>query len=581
MAESPAQKLAAILTDALNQWVKDNPDMFKPPTVNVESGGGSGGGGNATDLVGIVLGMIGLSLLGNPELVPVVEGLKQIENAGGESGTWFGSGWFIGEQMVSFADPFSRMLVHALEASVVSQIFDPDTAADLAAKGIITHDKAVSEAAGGGFDGEHISNMIDAASDRPTWAFALNMWNRGLINETDVNAALQFARIPSYWWPFLKDMRRELLSPADWALAALRRNVSTDDAAAGAAMWGLNADDFNTLMLNTGEPPGTMQLLEAYRRGFIDQATLEHGILQSRVRDEWIPTIEKLRYAPMSTAAAANAVVRGYLSDTDGADIAQQNGLEPAHWQYVLESNGRPPSHEQLATLYLRGIISKAQFEQGIRESDIKDKYITDVFDLRVRFLPLFEARTLLNAGEITGKTFTEQLLVQGYEKAVIDEILAAAGTGKKATAKHLTSADYTELFDAGITDRDQTITGLVSIGYTKDDASTIITVAETKSQAKLTTQLVTNVRTQFDRFKLTKDQALTELDAIGILQAERVRLVDGWEIVRPQGTRTLTEAQTLKALKLKAITTDDAYNRLRGLGLDDVDAKLLMLIDG
>lgn len=581
MAKSPAEQLAGILTDALNQWVKDNPDMFKPPTVNVtESGGGSGGGG-ATDLVGIILGMIGLSLLGNPELIPVVEGLKQVENAGGENGTWFGSGWFIGEQMVSFADPFSRMLVHALEASVVSQIFDPEMAADLAARGIITHDKAVSEAAGGGFDGEHVSNMIDAAYNRPTWDVALSMWNRGYINETDVDSALQYGRVPSYWWPFLKRMRQEILSPADWALAALRRNVTTEDAAAGAAMSGLNADDFNILMLNTGEPPGTMQLLEAYRRNFIDEPTLVKGILQSRVRDEWIPTIEKLRYSPMSTANAANAVVRGYLSEADGADIAQQNGLEPEHWRYVLESNGRPPSHEQLATLYLRGIISKAQFEQGIRESDIKDKYISDVFDLRVKFLPLFEARTLLNAGEITGKTFTEQLLVQGYEKAVIDEILAAAGTGKKVTAKHLTAADYTELFDTGVLDRDATLTGLKSIGYDEADAKSLVTIAETKAQTKLVTQLVTNVRTQFDRYKLTEAQAKTELEAIGVQSAEITRLVDGWAIVRPQGTRTLTEAQTLKALKVKAILPDDAYNRLRGLGLDDTDARLLMLIDG
>lgn len=581
MAESPAQQLAQILTDALNQWVKDNPDMFKPPTVNVESGGSSSGGGSATDLIGIILGIAGLSLLANPELAVVAEGLKEVQGAGGENGTWFGSGWFIGEQMVAFADPFSRMLVHALEASVTSQIFDPDMAADLASKGIITHDKAVSEAAGGGFDGEHLSNMVDAAYNRPTYNFALDMWNRGYITEEDVNQSLQYAGVPSYWWPYIKEMRRELLSPADWALAALRKNVSTDQAAAGAAMWGLSADDFATLMLNTGEPPGTMQLLEAYRRGFIDEATLEKGILQSRVRDEWIPTLEKLRYAPMSTAAAANAVVRGYLSEQQGADIAQQNGLEPDHWQYVLESNGRPPSHEQLSTLYLRGIISKAQFEQGIRESDIKDKYISDVFDLRVRFLPLFEARTLLNAGEITAATFTEQLLVQGYEKSVIDEIVKAAGTGKAVKAKHLTAADYTDLFDAGILDRDNTMHGLQSIGYDEQDAKSLITVAETKSQAKLTTELVTNVRNQFNRFKLTVEQADSELEAIGILKTERDRLVQGWEIVRPEGTRTLTEAQTLKALKDKAITPDDAYGRLRGLGLDDADARLLMLIEG
>lgn len=581
MAESPAQQLAGILTAALNQWVKDNPDVFKV-TVNENVQEPSGNIGlTETDVISIIVGLLGLSLIEHPEAAGTLALLAAASAKSGSTAESFGVGSFMAEAAFLFANPYLREVTHAVEQQAQSQIFDPATAADLAARGDIPKSQGQSEASGAGFDQAHWQALLDGAQVRPTWSIALQMWNRGYIQEADVNTSLQKAGIPEYWWPSLKSMRRELLSPADWALAALRKNVTTDDAASGAAMWGLSESDFNTLMLNTGEPPGTMMLLEAYRRGFIDEPTLQKGILQSRVRDEWIPTLEKLRYAPMSTAAAANAVVRGYLSYADGASIAQQNGLEPEHWQYVYRSNGRPPSHTQLAELYLRGIVSKAQFEQGIRESDIKDKYISDVFDLRVKFLPLFEARTLLNAGEITGATFTEQLLVQGYEKSVIDEIVKAAGTGKKATAKHLTAADYTDLYDAGVLDKGQTATGLVSIGYTAADAQSLITVAEVKSQAKLTTELITNVRNQFNRFKLTVEQADTELDTIGIQKTERDRLVQGWATVRPQGTRTLTEAQVLKALKDKAIGPSDAYSRLRGLGLDDVDARLLMLVDG
>lgn len=581
MAKTPAEQLAGILTEALNQWVKDNPHIFKTDITVEETGGGNTGGPTGTDVIGAVLTILGLAAVLDPAAVAAGGAVEAVQSAGGKWGIAIGSGWFIGETVLSFLEPITRQLTHMVEAANTSQILDPDMAADLTARGIISDQFGESEAAGGGFDKAHFSWMLQAAYSYPALTQILDLWNRGELQETDVDRLLTLNGIAPNWQQQIKLLRRELLSPADWALAALRRNVDVETAADGAAMWGLTPDDFNTLLLNTGEPPGTMQLLEAYRRGFIDEPTLQRGILQSRVRDEWIPTLEKLRYAPMSTAEAANAVVRGYLTQVDGADIAQQNGLEPDHWQYVLESNGRPPSHEQLATLYLRGIISKAQFEQGIRESDIKDKYISDVFDLRVRFLPLFEARTLLNSGEITGKTFAEQLLVQGYQKDVIDEILKAAGTGKKVTAKHLTVADYTELYDAGILNADQTADGLVKIGYTEADAKTIITVAQTKSQAKLTTELVANVRSQFNRFKLTEQQASDELDIIGLPKVERDRLIEGWAIVRPQGTRTLTEAQTLKALKDKAISADDAYNRLRGLGLDDTDARLLILIDG
>lgn len=581
MAESPAEQLAQILTRALDQWSKDNPNLFNVNVTNQGAGDDFAPGFDPLSLLSTILqaGILGTILgeVGGP-IPTLVQGAAE---GGGKSFVEFILEFALGWIIPQLLEPYILDAQNQVNKLAQPGRFDINTAADYANRQFYPTAAAATDALETGFDNAHFTAAQQAAWTWPALAEIFSLWNRGIIQDPDANLLMRRAGVPDEYAQDIALLRQELLSPADWALAALRKNVDVDTAAAGAAQWGVSAEDFTILMENTGEPPGTMQLLEAYRRDFIDEATLQRGILQSRVRDEWIPTLEKLRYAPMSTAAAANAVVRGYLSQADGASIAQQNGLEPDHWQYVLESNGRPPSHEQLATLYLRGIITEAEFEQGIRESDIKDKYITDVFDLRVKFLPLFEARTLLNAGEITGETFSNQLLVQGYQKEVIDEILKAAGTGKKTTAKHLTAADYTELYDAGILNKDQTSDGLVSIGYTKADADSLITIAETRSQAKLTTELITNIRNQFNRYKLTDTQAETELEAIGIQPAERKSLVAGWTEVRPQGTRTLTEAQVLKALKDKAITSDDAYNRLRGLGLDDIDARLLMLIDG
>ena len=578
---APIDDIAAAIQQAISNALQENASIFSE-NVNVTGGGGSGsGGGGGIDPITLVTGLGFLALLGAPEIAAIVESLKLGAGEAGDSAASFGSGYFLGYAAFQLAEPYLRYVQHFIENEAQSQIFDPATAADLAARGIITPAFGQSEAGGGGFDATHWNELLDGTYIRPPWDVALRLWNRGYIGETDVNTALQYGGIPEYWWPSLKRLRQEILTPADWALAALRQNVTIEVAQAGAALWGLSADDFNTLMLNTGEPPGSQQLQEAYRRGFIDEPTFAEGIRQSRIRDQWIPTMEQLRYAPMSTANAANAVVRGYITDAMGADIAQQNGLEPGHWKYVLESNGRPPSHEQLATLYLRGIISKAEFEQGIRESDIKDKYIADVFDLRVKFLPLFEARTLLNDGAITGATFASQLLVQGYQQDVIDEIIAGTGTGKKTTAKHLSVTDYLDLYTDGLKTRDETATGLQTIGYTASDATSILDIADAKITNAIVKQQITNVHSQFNRYKLTQDQATAELGLIGLQATQITQLVDAWVITRPDGTRSLTEAQILKAAKRGAITTDDATNRLRGLGLDAADAQLLVLIDG
>lgn len=578
---TPAEQLAQILRDAISGALQDNKDLFTQSINITDTGGGSSGGGGATDIVGLILGLAGLGLLTTVEFEPIIAALKAAEGEAGSQGASFTIGWFLASTLMQFATPLTRQVNHAIEAEFTSQIYDPVTAADLVSRGIITDKFGESEAGGGGFDANHFAGMLAAAYNYPAFSEVMTMWNRGYLQESDVDQLLTLNGVPPQYQAQLKMLRQALLTPADLALAALRRNITVEEGITGSAKWGLDEQGFSILMGNTGEPPGTMQLLEAYRRGFIDRETLVKGILESRVRDEWIPTIEKLRYAPMSTAEAANAVTRGYISYEQGASIAQQNGLEPDHWNPLYLSNGRPPSHTQLGELWLRGIITREQFAQGIRESDIKDKYINDVIDLTVKFMPLFEARTLLNAGEITGKVFAEQLTVQGYQPAVIKEIVSAIGSGKGTTAKHLTATDYTDLYDAGALNRADTLHGLTTIGYTEADAETIVTVAETKSQAKFVATLITNVRTQFDRFKLDTDQARAELEKLGVQPAERDRLVTAWEVVRPQGTKTLTEAQTLKALKDGAITVQDCYLRLRGLGLDDVDAKLLMEVDG
>ena len=573
----PIDDIAKAIQEALSQALKDNADLFNKPVNVTESGGDTGGGGGTGDIVGLILGLAALDALGGVEWAPLIGALKGAQDGGGKEGVSFTVGWFLASTLLQFAEPITRQLQHVIEDANTSQILDPQTAADMVARGFISQSFGESEAGGGGFDKAHFTWMTEAASTYPTTVEALLMWNRGYIGESDVDTLLTRNGIPDTYHADVKKLRQTILSPADWALAALRGNVDQDVAEAGAAQSGLSKEDFATLQLNTGEPPAAQQLDMALRREFITEDEYSKGIRQSRIRDEWIPTMLKLRYFPMSVAQAANAVVRGYMSYDDGATIARQNGLEPAHWEYVYKGNGRPPSHEQARSLYNRGLMTRAQFDQAVRESDIKDKYIDDVFELGVKFLPLFEATALLKEHAITPETFAENMLAQGYRRATVDEIVKSVESGKTGSPKHLSVSDYITLYDAHIHTRDQTIEGLKSLGYTAADAAAIVNVADAKAEAKIMSTLITNVRTQFDRHWLLKDDAITELEQLNIVKSEAEAMVTAWAIVRPDGTRQPTEAQVMKFLKDELITPEEAHTRLRGLGYNDVDAKLLI----
>jgi hypothetical protein len=574
---SPIDIIAQAIADAITAAITASQSTLDEIASHAGGNSSSSPYSGVGDLVGIITGVLGdvgiFSALTNlPEDL-----LKGLGGGAGDAGNSFGFGYMLGSIGFELAEPYMRMLTHEVENLAQSQIFDPATAATLVTKAIISQQFGESEAAGGGFDKSHFDNLTDSTYTRPDIISGLTMLNRQLIQPADLQTILQYQGVPDYWWPAWEALARQLLAPADLALATLRGVMTQDDAAAVAAQQGIDADDFATLIENTGEPPGLMQLLEAYRRGFIDQATLERGIRQSRVRDEWIPTVEALRYTPMSTADAARAYVQNYLTDDAAAAIAQQNGLEPDHWQYIAESYGRPLAHGQMVELYYRGLATRDQFDQAMRESDIKDKYIDQSFELGVKLPGLWEIVNLLKDGALSADTATSLLLEQGYQNSVVAEIVKGQSSGKPVTAKTLTAVDILQMYTGAITTKDQAVAELKAVGYSDADAASLVSVADAKQAAKQVLGLIDRVHTQYDHMKLTDDAAVAELQKIGVDASQASKTVSMWAAVRPVGSKTLTEAQVVKVYKDGLIDNADATNRLLALGYSADDAALLI----
>ena len=159
--------------------------------------------------------------------------------------------------------------------------------------------------------------------------------------------------------PFVQDISNtawsahtsQPLSPAEAALAALRGNWSSDDGANESKLSGLDRKRYDILELNTGEPPGLMQLLEAYRRQIIDRDRLVRGIRQSRVRNEWVDVVEALQFAPVSAGEVIQGLVQGHLSLGDAAVRLSQAGVNPDNLGWLFETHGRPLGPQEMGEL--------------------------------------------------------------------------------------------------------------------------------------------------------------------------------------------------------------------------------------
>lgn len=91
---------------------------------------------------------------------------------------------------------------------------------------------------------------------------------------------------------------------------------------------------------------------------------------------------EKAPTVAISPAESAHAVVRSYMADADGQAEAAKSGIDAARFAILRDLAGVAPGPQQLAEALRRKAIPETgsgpdsvSFEQGIRETDLLDKW--------------------------------------------------------------------------------------------------------------------------------------------------------------------------------------------------------------
>jgi hypothetical protein len=455
---------------------------------------------------------------------------------------------------------------------------DAPTAAAARAIGTFTQGDQYNESAASGFNSVRSDVLYNLAQAVPDSATIGQLVNRGLLSEQDAMFWIQRGGYGQALHSVLLALKQDVLSPADAALAVLRTEMSQSEGAAKAALSGVDAADFNTLVLNTGEPPGAESLMEALRRGFIDQARFEHGIVQSRIRNEWIDVLTALRYSPMSIADAVNSVIQGYQDEAQAAAIAEQNGLEPGQIDVLIETAGEPLSRTELEQLFNRGLIDQATVEQGIRESRVKNKYIPDALALHVR-LP--EPRQIVSAiryGAISQDDGAKLLTQYGYTPDVVGVLIATGLAEKTGAAKELTLAEIKTLYIDGIFTVGQATSYAQLLGYDDTEMGYLIAAWNFSAQAANTRQAVGVIRSRFIARVIDWTEAAAALTSLGIPDAAQSTYQATWLVEQSVRLATLTPAQIVAAVKKDLIGPRAARDRLiaeHGYTADDANILL------
>lgn len=571
------EELAGAIRSAIDGALDDKRDLLAellhPPAPSAPDGTGV----STSDVVSIVTALFGLSVVDHPEAALTLEALAAANKAAGTTAESFGLGQFMAQAMFIAADPWVRQIQHAAEQQVTSQIYDPGTAARLVARHIIDHPTGASEASGGGFDGSHFDNLAEAELVYPNLPEAFRLRDRGVINDEQLVKAMRRNGVPEGWIDYVKHLHALLLSPADLALGNLRGDITDDDAIAYAESLGMSKEDFGRLVYNTGEPPAIMQMLELYRRGFITEERLRTAVRQSRVRDEWFESIKELRYQRMSASAAVEATVQNHLTPEQGKAHAELAGLWPDDFQVLYETAGSPLSRTEMEQLYHRGLATREQFVQALRESRLKDKYTDQAIELSRRLIPYRTINTILSHGVKDHQWGIDYLLSLGYTHEDAAALVATSTSSKTAHVKQLTEAQILTLYEARSIDREQAIDDLSNIGYNTDEAGFILEYTAAKRAMSEQNKAITYLRTGYLNHRISIQDASNAMDKLGVPPGQRDQLKTDWELERASQVKVLTVGEIGQAVRYGVVPFADAQAKLVEMGYSDNDAKVYL----
>jgi hypothetical protein len=522
---------------------------------------------SVADIIGEELAELMMPLvepvLRDSKLPPEVQNI--IRNmASGENQFQAIAGWAIGASGVpglltqvmnnEFA-PITRRLLSA------NPMLDPPWPQILAmvVRGIQDEETAYGQIGGQGITEDWIPNLIMLNQAVPDLATLYEWLRRGLMTEADAKGWMTRGAIPSDLQNLYVDLTRVFLSPADAALALLRGDTTQKYAEEIANAAGLTDDDFNILTLNTGEPPGLMQLLEAYRRGFIDKDTLERGIRQSRVRDEWIPTIEQLRYEPLSTADAIEAYIQGYITLDQVKSYGQQNGLEPDDLNAAILAAGEPLSRTEMMDLWRRGYVDEQDVKNAIKQSRTKDSYVDWAVLLKDAPMSTADAVEAYVQGYLNKDDATKLVEMNGLREQDIPTLMLTAG-------EPLSKTEMITLWRRGLVTEDQ--------------------VKDALRQSRLKDSYIdfaVELRTQLPA--LYEVRALLTAGALTAAQGTQLLLEQGYtpDIVKAivssltggtlAETKTLTAAQVTTLYQEQEISSQEYLKELEALGYSPTEA--------
>lgn len=476
----------------------------------------------------------------------------------------------------------------------------PADLAEATLRSYLAKDVAESEAAKQGVTADRFTTLTLLAGDGIGPQQAAEARRRGLIDasgmgpdSTSYAQAIAESRLHNKWGPVLYDLTRALLSPPDAAQAVVRNFLPHSDGVAVAALSGVDAATFATMVDLAGDAPSPTDLTVALRRKLIpfDSGTpakpgFVQGIQQGRLADKWITMIRDLAQEWPTPTDALEARLVGQVTTEKSKELYAKFGGDPQYWQLLFDTRGEAPTPLELGVLANRGDIpwdglgpDKATFEQGFHEGRWRDKWQTAYRKLAEYRCPESTITLFLSHGVITDDQAADALAALGMDKQTISWFIAEAHLEAYSDYRGTTISMVLTAYHDQLITADQALPILEGFHVTAQAAQFMLEFEDIQRAFEAVQNALTRIRTLYAARKITLQTARDSLGSLGISGTEIEGIIKAWQIENSISVKVLTEAQITDAVEYEIMDVPTALTELGNLGYTPYDAWVLLSV--
>lgn len=358
------------------------------------------------------------------------------------------------------------------------------------------------------------------------------------------------------------------LSPAELAAGVLKGVFNDAHAQDQAAQSGISQANMTDLISIAGQSIGTAEALLLLRRGDITDAEFLSVLQYSNVNPKFYTMAGKLRYGEPSVGEVVAGYLKGHLTAEAAGIRLGKAGLDPANLEWLKATAGRPIGIEQAVHLWLHGMITDAQLEQVVAQSDVNLDYLPLVKLSGVYFPPVRTITALVRQGALNDAQATTLYQGAGVRQQDIGPYLAGAHHTSASTQRHVTAGQIVRMYESRFVDRAGATTRLTALNFPADEITLMLDYADDLRTEKLLNAGVTKVGTAYVAHRIDKPAATTALTGMGLTAAAAGEHFAIWDIERTTLIHHPTPTQVINAYRRGMLNEADAHRHLLAAGI-------------